>query len=100
MNKGLFIFGIALMSISAFMAGVKYEQIIASKTNTEDWNISKTGSMNIGNAVVGAWLNHDGKVVVFKQPINGDGSIWVLHDGPIELSTGSGTSIIVNKITK
>ena len=102
MNKGfgLFLFGLALMSVSAFMAGIKYEQISASKPDADNWNITKTGSMNIGNAVAGVWLNYDGKVVVFKQPINGDCSIWVLHDGPMELSNGSGTSIVVNKITK
>lgn len=102
MNNGVLVFGIVLTSTMAFVAGVGYgerrEEVRASKS--DNWNITKTGSMNIGNAVVGVWLNYNGKVVVFKQPINGDGSIWVLHDGSIELGNGSGTSIVVNKITK
>lgn len=102
MNNGVLIFGIGLTSLMAFVAGVGYgekrEEDRASKS--DNWNITKTGSMNIGNAVVGVWLKPDGKVVVFKQPSNGDGAIWILQSGPIELGNGNGTSIVVNKISK
>lgn len=98
MNNGVLIFGILLTSAMAFVAGVGHgERNAASREpKTDDWNLTKTGSMNVANAVVGAWLKADGQVVMFKQPTNGPGGIWVLDRGPIELSNGTGTILAIS----